>query len=130
MSAMDSAWAFALLGMFLANALYCLYLFNKNKTWKDYRKPGTRHYFVLGVIMGIIWMASVAIFGRGSALMGDLGKSAGWGMWMGLTVLVSNFWGFASGEWKGVKGTPLKLMVTGALVMVVAIGFIGYSATL
>ena len=80
--------------------------------------------------MGVIWMSSVAFYGRGATKMGALGGSAGFGMWMGTTVLVSNFWGVVTGEWKGVQGSPTKYMIGGAILMLMAIALIGYSASL
>jgi len=129
-SAADPAWALALWGGLIPNVLYCVFLFNKNKTWGDYKKTGTSHYYLLAALMGVVWMASVALYGRGATRMGALGGSAGFGMWMGATVLMSNFWGALTGEWKGVKGTPIKFMAAGAALMLAAIGFIGYSASL
>ena len=129
-AAADPAWAVALLGGLVTNVLYCTYLFNKNKTWSDYKKSGTRHYFLLAALMGILFMASVAFYGRGAKQMGPLGGSAGFGIWMGATVLVSNFWGLATGEWKGIEGAPIRFMIAGALAVLAAIALIGYSASL
>jgi hypothetical protein len=80
--------------------------------------------------MGAIWMPSIALYGRAAVLMGDLGSSAGWGLYMGVVILVSNFWGFVTGEWRGISGKPIKLIVTGIALLLAAICIIGYATTL
>ncbi len=80
--------------------------------------------------MGAIWMPSVALYGRAAVLMGNLGGSAGWGLYMGVIILVSNFWGFVTGEWQGVHGRPIRLIVIGIALLLAAIWLIGYATTL
>jgi L-rhamnose-H+ transport protein len=129
-SASDPVWAMTLLGGLATNVLYCSFLLFRNKTWGDYRKPQTTSHWFLAALMGAIWMPSIALYGRAAVLMGDLGGSAGWGLYMGVVILISNVWGFVTGEWKGIHGKPINLIVTGVVLLLLAICIIGYATTL
>jgi L-rhamnose-H+ transport protein len=129
-SASDPVWAITLLGGLTTNVVYCSFLLFRNKTWGDYKKPQTGSHWFLAALMGAIWMPSVALYGRAAVLMGELGSSAGWGLYMGIVIVMSNFWGFVTGEWRGVKGKPVLYMVIGIILLLIAISFIGYGTTL
>jgi len=70
------------------------------------------------------------LYGRAAVLMGELGSSAGWGLYMGIVIVMSNVWGFVTGEWRGVRGKPVQYMVIGIILLLIAISFIGYGTTL
>jgi L-rhamnose-H+ transport protein len=129
-SASDPVWAITLLGGLTINVVYCSFLLFRNKTWGDYKKKQTGHYFFLAALMGAIWMPSVALYGRAAVMMGDLGGSAGWGLYMGVVILISNVWGFVTGEWRGIHGKPIKLIVAGVMLLLLAICIIGHATTL
>ena len=128
-SASDPVWAITLLGGLATNVIYCSFLLFRNKTWSDYRKNRLSPCWFLAALMGAIWMPSIALYGRAAVLMGDLGSSAGWGLYMGVVILVSNLWGFVTGEWRGVYGKPIKLLIIGVVLLLIAISFIGYGTT-
>jgi L-rhamnose-H+ transport protein len=129
-SAADPVWALTLLGGLLTNVIYCSVLLKRNKTFSDYSKPRTLSHWFLAALMAAIWMPSIALYGRAAVLMGDLGSSAGWGLYMGIVIVVSNVWGFVTGEWRGAHGKPVRLMVAGMVILLLAIALIGYGATL
>ena len=129
-SASDPVWAITLLGGLTINVVYCSFLLFRNKTWGDYKKPQTGSHWFLAALMGAIWMPSIALYGRAAVLMGNLGGSAGWGLYMGIIILISNFWGFVTGEWQGVHGKPIRLIVIGIALLLAAIWLIGYATTL
>jgi len=126
----DPIWALALFGGFAANLGYCTFLLFKNRTWKKYSEAGIRSHWPLAALMGALWFFSLVVYGRGALLMGSLGASAGWGIYMGLCVLVSNCWGVFSGEWKEGKGKPLGVMIAGQALLLAAIILIGIGNTL
>ena len=127
-SAADPVWALTLLGGLTTNVLYCSILLTRNHTWKDYCKSNTTSHWFLAALMGVIWMPSIALYGRAAVMMGDLGGSAGWGLYMGMVIIVSNVWGFVTGEWRGVHGVPVRLMISGIILLLIAISLIGYAA--
>ena len=129
-SASDAIWALALLGTFTVNVGYCVYLLCKKKTWSKYVLPATGTYWLFALAMGLIWMLSVTIYGRAAVMMGDLGGSAGWGIWMGCVVLTSNVWGLLTGEWSAGKGAPLRTMYSGLALLLIGIAVTGYGNSL
>ena len=50
--------------------------------------------------------------------MGELGKSAGWAIYLGFCIFVSNFWGIITGEWKDGKGRPRNIMYAGLTLLI------------
>ena len=44
-------------------------------------------------MMAAIWMPSIALYGRAAVMLGELGESAGWGVYMGMVIVISNAWG-------------------------------------
>jgi L-rhamnose-H+ transport protein len=129
-SAADPVWALTLLGGLLTNVIYCSVLLKRNKTFSDYSKPRTLSHWFLAALLSAICMPSIALYGRAAVLMGDLGSSAGWGLYMGIVIVISNIWGFVTGEWRGAHGKPVRLMVAGMVILLLAIALIGYGATL
>ena len=88
------------------------------------------HVVIFGALMGALWMLSMTVYGRAAELMGDLGGSAGWAIFMGCVIITSNLWGILAGEWRGCTGTPTKTMYVGLITILVAVGIIGYGTSL
>lgn len=126
----DALWVWPLLGSFAANAAYCSLLLTRNRTWSRYRAAGTRGHWALAALMGLIWMASIALYGRGAAMMGEFGKSVGWAVFYCAIILFSNLWGMLCGEWRGGGGRPLRMMLAGLAVLVAAMVVLGYANAL
>lgn len=126
----DAIWALALSGSFVVNTIYCAVLLTRNGTWSRFREAGTRHYWPLAALMGIIWMLSITFYGRGASAMGPLGGSVGWAVFYGCIILFSTFWGMVSGEWKQARGGPLRTLYGGLALLMIAIVVLGYGNTL
>ena len=80
------------------------------------------------------WFAALGLYGQGAALLNEvsnsnLGNIVGWPMLLGLSLIVSNYWAYKSGEWNSAKG-PFKTLMIGLVVLVVAAVILGYSNTL
>ena len=97
---------------------YCAYLFRKNDSLKIFALPGTRFYWPLGILMGILWMSSLALFGAASSAMADMGPVLGWPLFMSSIIIVSNVWGLATGEWWGASRRTLGTMFLGMLLLI------------
>ncbi len=99
--ASNAVWAPALLGGFLVNAGYALWLLNRNHTWKLYHSGnfGIREWIGCGV-MGLFWFGGVSIYGMGAAAMGRLGAVVGWPVFMSTVIITANVLGFLAGEWR------------------------------
>jgi L-rhamnose-H+ transport protein len=115
-----------LIGGALPNCLYAAWLLFKNKTHQAYRESA--EYWLIILLMGVLYTGSTVMWGMSSspAMLGTLGPSVGWALFIGGLVVSSNIGGFATGEWKGAGTKALRLMVCGVLIMVVAATCIGY----
>ena len=108
---------------------YALILLVKNKTFPTFKAEGGFVAYKWAVIAGLLWFAALGVYGQGAALMGDLGPVIGWPMLLGLALIISSVLGVWTGEWKGARG-PLKTMLGGIFVLIIAICVLGYSNSL
>jgi len=115
-----------LIGGSIPNCLYALWLLIKNKTMQRY--TASFAYWPIILLMGVMYTGSVLMWGMSSShsLLGTLGPSVGWALFIGGLVVSSNVGGFATGEWKGAGSQALRWMVSGIVLMVLAAALIGF----
>jgi L-rhamnose-H+ transport protein len=108
---------------FLTNAAYCLFLLRRNRSWRtkeaviDDRSSALRNG-ALVILMGLLWMFGMFAYGVGAGRMGPLGPVLGWPLFMTLMVLMGNFWGTVTGEWRGAGRRAYFLLQLGNAAMV------------
>jgi L-rhamnose-H+ transport protein len=122
--AANPIWALTVTGGFVANFLYCVYLLNKNRTWKVFREGNPLIQWPLGISMGLLWFGGTVIYGIGAASLGSLGNILAWPIFMTLDIIVALFWGAVSGEWKGASRRALVYNWGGVIVLLIAIAVI------
>lgn len=128
------AWLIVFIGAFAMNLLYSLVLMIKANSWSNFRVSGSKKSYMWAIIAGLCWFAALGLYGQGAALLNEvsnsnLGNIVGWPMLLGLSLIISNYWAYKSGEWKSAKG-PFKTLMIGLMVLVVAAVILGYSNTL
>jgi L-rhamnose-H+ transport protein len=106
---------------------YCAYLWRKNNSLRLYVLPGTASYWLLGALMGVLWMSSVAIYGTASAAMAQMGPVLGWPLFMSAIIITSNVWGFATGEWRRVRPATVFTVSTGMLLLILGFCVLAWS---
>ncbi|WP_319519371.1 L-rhamnose/proton symporter RhaT [uncultured Martelella sp.] len=116
-------------GAFIANLGYALWVMSKTKTWGDFVKPGAPYAYFKAVLTGAIWFGALGLYAKSTALLGDLGPVIGWIGFMSLALIVSNFWGIKTGEWKGFR-RPLGVMNLGNAVLIISVIIVGYANSL
>ena len=124
-----AAWVVVLLGAFMMNFGYAVFLIFKNKSWDSFQATAARNAYKWAILAGLFWFAALGIYGQGSALMGTMGPIIGWPMLLGLSLIISNIWAVRSGEWKNAK-KPFELMLIGLGIIILASSLLGYSNTL
>jgi L-rhamnose-H+ transport protein len=120
-----------LLGGFTINALWCLFLNAKNKTFGDYAKkdaPVLGNLF-FGALAGAIWTCQFIAFKTGEPAMGSL-SYVGWAVLMGSTIMFSGILGLMLGEWKGTSGRTQRFLYSGLVLLLVSAVMVGYSGSL
>lgn len=94
-----AVWPVALLGGFVPNAAYALWLLSRNRTWKTF--AGTwRPDVWFGCLMGVLWMSAFAIYGVSSVYLGVLGTSIGWALFQIFMIMTATLSGVLTGEWR------------------------------
>jgi hypothetical protein len=123
-----AVWAIGLLGGALINVAYPIYLMTKNGSWgvllESWREAA------LAVAMGINFIVAVALMGKGMLLLGPLGASVGFGVQQAMQMLGGQTLGFASGEWRGITGTPRHQMYLAIAALITAAVVMAYGNTL
>lgn len=114
-------WALAMLGGFVPNAAYCLYLLVKQGTWDRYRMSNTSSYWLWGILMGAIFAAGITLYGVGASSLGKLGTTVAWLVFIAAGILAANAWGVCTGEWADSPKQAQVLMVCGSAVLMVSI---------
>jgi len=111
-------WAPLVTASLVPYLAYCTYLWRKNGSWRLFALPGTSGNWLLGAIMGLLWMGSIALYGAAAARMASLGPILGWPLFMSVIIVTSNAWGFLTGEWKGAGHKPLAFMLGGICFLI------------
>ena len=85
--------------------------------------PGSGlNWFYNGSLMGAFWFGGLAVYGLGVYRMGDFGTVVGWPLLMGTIIVTSNVaWIVLTGEWKGAGARVRGYLVSGMIVILVAL---------
>jgi len=123
----NTIWFITLLGGFVANGGYCLYLMLKKGTVKKYYEQGCFSHWIMGLLMGVFFTTGILLYGIGTAKIGTLGTSIGWALFQGPTIIVANISGYLTGEWKNTEKKTVRTMFMGVLVILVGIILVALS---
>jgi L-rhamnose-H+ transport protein len=119
-------WVVVLAGAYVMNIGYAIFLLIKNRSCGSFSVAGGGKAYRWAIIAGLLWFAALGVYGQGAAIMGSLGPVIGWPMLLGLALIVSNVLAVWTGEWRGAAA-PLKIMIAGVAVLIVACCLLGYS---
>lgn len=120
-----------LLGGFIVNAGWCLFLNAKNRTMGDYansRKPLAVNWIFAG-LAGFLWTCQFICLKTGEPAMGKL-SYIGWSVMFSATILFSTLIGLWLGEWKNTSVRTKGLLALGLLFLVASSAISGYSGYL
>jgi L-rhamnose-H+ transport protein len=121
-----------LIGGFITNAAWCLYLGLRNKSFRDITrtKGGLRaKNFFYTAAGGIIWYLQFFFYGMGESKMGRHGFAA-WSILMSSTIIFSNLFGLLNKEWMGTGKRTAGVLILGLLVLILSTVIIGYGTYL
>lgn len=128
--ASNIAWPIFLTAAFIPYVSYMLYLHVKNRSYRVYTLRNTARYLPVTFIMGAFSYGAIIAYGYAAGLIGKLGPVIGWPLFMVLVILISNYWGWYFGEWRGcTRKTVLKLK-WGIFFLVAAVVVLAFSLTL
>jgi L-rhamnose-H+ transport protein len=126
--ASNSVLFIILMGGFIPNISYCIYLLNKNKSWHLYKSNNFILYWIAILIMGLLYSVSTGTWGISISekMLGKLGPSIGWALFIGMMVISSNISGYITGEWKSAGNKAIKNLFIGIGLIILALLSIGY----
>ncbi len=121
-------FAIAVSAGFLINAGYCIYLLRRNRSWGTGEPRDRLRNASLAIAMGALWLFGFFFYGFGAAWLGNYGPILGWPVFMTVMVLVANFWGLFTGEWRQAGSRALRFLFVGIVVLIAALITIGAAA--
>ena len=119
-------WVVICAGSFLTNGAYAVIMMTKNKTWGTFRNPGYGNGILVAILTGIGFFLGAGIYGQGAFLLGEIGPIIGWPIHLGVVMIISNFWGLRTGEWKGAMG-PFRLVILSVAIFIIASFILGFA---
>ncbi len=114
---------FILLGGFITNFIYCLYLNIKNKTYRDYFSvtPGVFFSNVFFTFLaGFLWFLQFHFYGMGKSQVPESMEVFSWSILMSLNIAIANIWGIFLKEWKGVSTRTIVILVIGIVILILS----------
>lgn len=124
-SATYAIWALAMLGGMIPNLVYPCLLCFRNRSWNVFLAPSSTD-LVLSILLGVLFMGSTVLYGLGAVRLGLLGTSVGWGIMQIMQIVVGNVSGFLTGEWRLARAKPVRSMIAGVAVLVLASMIMAY----
>lgn len=106
-----AVWPIGLAGGFLPNIAYSAYLLRKKNSWSQFQK--WKPDLSWSVLMGVLWMGSMAVYGISTTFLGSLGTSIGWGLFQIFMIMTATLSGVAMGEWQGAPRTARWMLKLG-----------------
>jgi L-rhamnose-H+ transport protein len=114
---------FILLGGFVTNLTYCLYLNIKNGTISDYVSGGGEiilNNILFTFLAGFLWFMQFQFFGMGKSKLPESMIPFAWSILMALNIAFSNIWGILLNEWKGVSRRTLIVLWIGIVILILS----------
>ena len=115
-----------LLGGLTTNAVWCIYLNIKNKTYTDYTRvsaPIVRN-IIFCAIAGVTWYFQFFFYGMGDSQMGAY-RFSGWTLHMAFIIAFSSMWGILLHEWRGANRATMRTISLGILTVVLSTVVVG-----
>jgi L-rhamnose-H+ transport protein len=128
----NPVYAIILIGGFVFNMVYCLWLSVKNKSFSDYTKANTplTSYYIFAAIAGLLWFSQFVFKGMGTNNMSEDMSYVTWCLLFSLVIVFSNVIGIFTGEWKGVSKRAIYTLASGLVVLIVSVLIIGFAKIL
>jgi L-rhamnose-H+ transport protein len=121
----NPVYVIMLLGTFITNLTWCMYLGFKNKTLTDFIREGSLiKNYLFSALAGSLWYCQFLLYGMGESKMGRYSFAA-WSILMALSIVFSTLWGIYRNEWRGSGKRTGKVLILGLIILVVSTFIIG-----
>jgi len=103
----------------------------KNGTWRNYFAAGTARDFFVSSSSGIVHFFAQIPYGIGAYYLGSaIGTTVGWGVNIGIALIVASAIGFMCGEWKNVSKPAVRTLLGGIAILLGAMAILAYANSL
>ena len=109
---------------FVTNAVYCIYLNIKNKSYKDYTSSKGSIFLnniFFSFLAGFLWFLQFHFLGMGQSKLDPDIAVYGWSILMALNISISNVWGIVLKEWKGAGITTMIVLLIGIALLILSV---------
>jgi L-rhamnose-H+ transport protein len=116
-----------LLGGLTTNAIWCVYLNIRNRTYTDYTNPSfpALRNIIFCALAGLTWYLQFFFYGMGDSQMGAF-RFSGWTLHMAFIIAFSSLWGLYLHEWRGADRGTMRTIRLGILTVVLSTVIVGY----
>jgi L-rhamnose-H+ transport protein len=114
-----------MLGGFITNFVWCVFLMRKNRSFASPSQSGMLLNLILCLLAGVTWYFQFFFYGMGTTKMGDL-KFSSWALHMASIIIFSTLWGVALKEWKGTSAKTHSLIAIGLALLIASMVIVGY----
>lgn len=117
-----------LAGGFLSNALSCLVMNFRNRSFGDYVRFDAAYLpnLLLAWLAGVTWFCQFFFYGMGQTKLGKQFEFSSWSIHMAFIVVFLNLWGLVFHEWRGTSQRTKSLVWLGILILIGSTIVIGY----
>jgi len=102
----------------------------RHGTWRNYFAPNSARDFFVASSMGVVHFLAQIPYGIGAFYLGKLGTTVGFGVNLGMALIVASAIGFMTGEWRGASKASIRALYGGIVVLLVAMGVLAYANSL
>ncbi len=127
-SAPSAAWAVMSVivwGGAVSSLVYCAGLLTKNRTWGHFGKPGAGLAVGLAFVMALLHDGAIYLFGLGYDKLNQWSMPIAYPVFMSFAIIVGNFHGFRTGEWRGAGRKSIRWILAGIIILIVGVCVLG-----
>jgi L-rhamnose-H+ transport protein len=124
---LNVVYIFSNSGAFVTTLIYCLYLHNKEKTFKEYLRSSGNigSNFIMAIITGVLWYSQFFFYGIGHVNLGKYEFSS-WAIHMIMLVLFSTIAGIVIKEWSMCSSKTIRTLVIAIFILITAVVILTY----
>jgi len=127
-SAPSAAWAVMSVivwGGAVSSLAYCAGLLTKNRTWRQFDEAGAGRAIGLALVMAMLHDGAIYLLGLGFSELGKWSMPIGYPVFMSFAIIVGNFHGFRTGEWRGAGGKSIRWILIGIGILIAGVCVLG-----
>jgi L-rhamnose-H+ transport protein len=121
LNAANAVWGLAVSAGSIPGLAWCTWRLFRHKQWRLFQDGPRLRNTALCALMASLWISGTVGYGMAASMLGSLGPVIGWPIYMSAIILSSAFWGWVSGEWRGIAGRPPRVMGLGIVVQVIVL---------